>query len=158
GALEHLIAAADAPDLEPMRAAACAVDAADLLLVQGDTPTAERLYQLAAALDPADRRPVDALARLAGARGPHQPHARAPPAPRPADRRGAARLALQRARLFQHELKRELDAYRAYKEAVACDPNLREAARALREMAEARGEWALAAEQRYRELALTTDA
>ncbi|MCA1663233.1 MAG: hypothetical protein LC659_02990, partial [Myxococcales bacterium] len=65
GALEHLIAAADAPDLEPMRAAACAVDAADVLLVEGDSVTAERLYQLAAALDPADRRPVDALARLA---------------------------------------------------------------------------------------------
>ena len=160
GALEHLIAAADAPDLEPMRAAACAVDAADVLLVEGDSATAERLYELAAALDPADRRPVDALARLAAARGEHERHAdllgRA--AALTADRRERARLALSRARLFQHELKRELDAYRAYKEAVACDPNLREAARALREMAEARGEWALAAEQRYRELALTTDA
>ncbi len=160
GALEHLIAAADAPDLEPMRAAACAVDAADVLLVEGDSATAERLYQLAAALDPADRRPVDALARLAGARGEHEKHAdllgRA--AALTADRRERARLALQRARLFQHDLGRELDAYRAYKEAVACDPNLREAARSLREMAEARGEWALAAEQRYRELALTTDS
>ncbi len=160
GALEHLIAAADAPDLEPMRAAACAVDAADVLLVEGDSATAERLYQLAAALDPADRRPVDALARLAGARGDHERHAdllgRA--AALTADRRERARLALQRARLFQTELKRDLDAYRAFKEAVACDPNLREAARALREMAETRGEWALAAEQRYRELALTTDA
>jgi tetratricopeptide (TPR) repeat protein len=159
GALEHLIAAADAPDLEPMRAAACAVDAADVLLVEGDSATAERLYQLAAALDPADRRPVDALARLAGARGEHEKHAdllgRA--AALTADRRERARLALQRARLFQHDLGRDLDAYRAYKEAVACDPNLREAARSLREMAEARGEWALAAEQRYRELALTTD-
>ncbi|MDB4970575.1 MAG: Tetratricopeptide 4 [Myxococcales bacterium] len=160
GALEHLIAAADAPDLEPMRAAACAVDAADVLLVEGDSVTAERLYQLAAALDPADRRPVDALARLAAARGDSERHAdllgRA--AALTADRRERARLALQRARLFQNELKRELDAYRSYKEAVACDPNLREAARGLREMAEARGEWALAAEQRYRELALTTDA
>ncbi|HEX8954195.1 MAG TPA: hypothetical protein VF945_20205, partial [Polyangia bacterium] len=160
GALEHLIAAADAPDLEPMRAAACAVDAADVLLVEGDSATAERLYQLAAALDPADRRPVDALARLAAARGDHERQAdllgRA--AALTADRRERARLALQRARLFQNELKRDLDAYRAYKEAVACDPNLREAARALREMAEQRGEWALAAEQRYRELALTTDA
>ncbi len=160
GALEHLIAAADAPDLEPMRAAACAVDAADVLLVEGDSVTAERLYQLAAALDPADRRPVDALARLAAARGDHERHAdllgRA--AALTADRRERARLALQRARLFQTELKRDIDAYRAFKEAIACDPNLREAARALREMAEARGEWALAAEQRYRELALTTDA
>lgn len=160
GALEHLIAAADAPDLEPMRAAACAVDAADVLLVEGDSATAERLYQLAAALDPADRRPVDALARLAGARADYERHAdllgRA--AALTADRRERARLALQRARLFQNELKRDLDAYRAYKEAVACDPNLREAARGLREMAEQRGEWALAAEQRYRELALTTDA
>jgi tetratricopeptide (TPR) repeat protein len=160
GALEHLISAADAPDLEPMRAAACAVDAADVLLVEGDSSTAERLYQLAAALDPADRRPVDALARLASARGDYERHAdllgRA--AALTADRRERARLALQRARLFQHELKRDLDAYRAYKEAVACDPNLREAARALREMAEVRGEWALAAEQRYRELGATTDA
>src|SRR5205814_10412232 len=58
GALEHLIAAADAPDLEPMRAAACAVDAAEVLLVEGDSSTAERLFQLAAALDPADPRAV----------------------------------------------------------------------------------------------------
>ena len=83
GALEHLIAAADAPDLEPMRAAACAVDAADVLLVEGDSATAERLYQLAAALDPADRRPVDALARLAGgarrSRAPRRSARAAPP-------------------------------------------------------------------------------
>ena len=90
GALEHLIAAADAPDLEPMRAAACAVDAADVLLVEGDSATAERLYQLAAALDPADRRPVDALARLAGARA-RSRAAGGPPRPRRRAHRRSAR-------------------------------------------------------------------
>jgi tetratricopeptide (TPR) repeat protein len=154
GSLEHLISAADAPDLEPPRAAACAVDAADVLLAEGDAGSAERLYQLAAALDPADRRAVDGLVRLAAARGDHDRQAdllgRA--AALTADRRERARLALTRARLFQVELGRELDAYRAYKEAVACDPTLREAARGLRELAEARGEWALAAELLYREL------
>jgi tetratricopeptide (TPR) repeat protein len=159
GALEHLIAAADAPDLEPMRAAACAVDAAEVLLVEGDTTTAERLYQLAAALDPADRRAVDALARLAAARGDHERHAdllgRA--AALTADRRERARLQLARARVFQLELGRELEAYRCFKEAAACDPNLRDAVRGLRELAEARGEWAVVAEQHYREIALSND-
>ncbi len=154
GALEHLIAAADAPDLEPSRAAHCAVDAADVLLKEGDVTTAERLYQLAAALDPAARDAVEGLARLAAARGEHERHAdllgRA--VLLTSDRRERARLALARARLFQLELKRDLDAYRCFKEAVACDPTLKEAARGLREMAEARGEWALAAEQLYREI------
>jgi tetratricopeptide (TPR) repeat protein len=160
GALEHLIAAADAPDLEPPRAAACAVDAADVLLKEGDNASAERLYQLAAALDPADRRAVDGLIRLAAARGDHERQAdllgRA--AALTADRRERARLALHRARLFQTELGRELDAYRAYKEAVACDPSLRDAARGLRALAESRGEWALAAELVYRELSSADDA
>jgi tetratricopeptide (TPR) repeat protein len=159
GALEHLIAAADAPDLEPARAAKCAVDAADVLLKEGDVPTAERLYQLAAALDPADRDAVEGLARLAAARGDHERHAdllgRA--VLLTVDRREKARLALQRARLFQVELKRELEAYRCFKEAVANDPQLAEAARGLRAMAEARGEWALAAEQLYREIAAVED-
>ncbi|HEY7954123.1 MAG TPA: tetratricopeptide repeat protein, partial [Polyangia bacterium] len=155
GALEHLIAAADAPDLEPARAAACAVDAADVLLAEGDTTTAERLYQLAAALDPADRGAVEGLARLAAARGEHERHAdllgRA--VLLTTDRREKARLLLLRARLFQLELGSDLDAYRCFKESVACDPQLAEAARGLRAMAEARGEWALAAEQLYREIA-----
>ncbi len=160
GALEHLIAAADAPDLEPQRAAACAVDAADVLLKEGDNASSERLYQLAAALDPADRRAVDGLIRLAAARGDHERQADllARAAALTADRRERARLALHRARLFQTELRRDLDAYRAYKEAVACDPTLRDAARGLREMAESRGEWALAAELVYRELSTAADS
>lgn len=154
GALEHLIAAADAPDLEPARAAGCAVDAADVLLKEADAQTAERLYQLAAALDPANRAAVDGLARLAAARGDHERQAEllGRAVLLASDRRERARLCLQRARLFQLELLRDLDAYRCFKEAVACDPDLLEAVRGLREMAEARGEWALAAEQRYREL------
>jgi tetratricopeptide (TPR) repeat protein len=160
GALEHLIAAADAADLEPPRAAACAIDAADVLVTEGDTATAERLYQLAAALDASDRRPIDGLARLAAARGEHERQAdllgRA--AALTADPPERARLALARAKLYRGELGRELEAYRCFKEAVACDPTSREAARGLREMAEARGEWALAAEQRYREIAQTPAA
>jgi tetratricopeptide (TPR) repeat protein len=160
GALEHLIAAADAPDLEPPRAAACAVDAADVLLKEGDNTSSERLYQLAAALDPTDRRAVEGLIKLAAARGDFDRQAdllgRA--AALTADRRERAKLALARARLFQTELRRELDAYRAYKEAVACDPTLRDAARGLRGQAEARGEWALVAELLYRELAASPDA
>jgi tetratricopeptide (TPR) repeat protein len=159
GALEHLIAAADAPDLEPSRAAQCAVDAADVLLKEGDAGTAERLYQLAAALDPSDRDAIEGLARLAAARGDHEKHAdllgRA--AMLVTDRRERARLLLNRAKLFQIELKRELEAYRCLKEAAANDPELAEAARSLRELAEARGEWALAAEQLYREIAVTDD-
>ncbi len=159
-ALEHLIAAADAPDLEPARAAACAVDAADVLLIEGDTATAERLYQLAAALDPADRRALDALIRLAAAQGSyaHQAELLGRAAGLTADRRERARLLQERARLFEVELGRDLDAYRAYREAVACDPTLRDAVRSLRVMAEARGEWAVAAEQLYRESSLETDA
>jgi tetratricopeptide (TPR) repeat protein len=158
-ALEHLIAAADAPDLEPARAAACAVDAADVLLIEGDTATAERLYQLAAALDPADRRALDALVRLAAAQGAYDRQAEllGRAAALTADRRERARLLHERARLFESELHRDLDAYRAYREAVACDPMLRDAVRSLRMLAEARGEWAVAAEQLYREAALSDD-
>ncbi|MEO6953152.1 MAG: hypothetical protein ABI321_15230 [Polyangia bacterium] len=158
-ALEHLIAAADAPDLEPSRAAACAVDAADVLLAEGDTATAERLYQLAAALDPADRRALDALIRVAAAQHDHERQAEllGRAATLTADRRERARLLHERARLFEIELGRDLDAYRAYREAVACDPTLREAVRALRTLAEARGEWAVAGEQLHREAALTKD-
>jgi tetratricopeptide (TPR) repeat protein len=159
GALEHLIAAADAPDLEPSRAAHCAVDAADVLLKEGDAGTAERLYQLAAALDPSDRDAIEGLARLAAARGDHEKHAdllgRA--AMLAGDRRERAKLLFNRARLYQLELKRELEAYRCLKEAVANDPEHAEAARSLRELAEARGEWALAAEQLYREIAVTEE-
>ena len=155
-ALEHLIAAADAPDLEPARAAACAVDAADVLLIEGDTATAERLYQLAAALDPADRRAIDALIRLAAAQDAFDRQAEllGRAAALTADRRERARLLHQRARIYETSLGRDLDAYRAYREAVACDPSLREAVHALRSLAEARGEWAVAAEQLYREAAL----
>ena len=158
-ALEHLIAAADAPDLEPARAAACAVDAADVLLTEGDTATAERLYQLAAALDPADRRALDALIGLAAAQRDHERQAEllGRAATLTADRRERARLLHERARLFEVELDRDLDAYRAYREAVACDPTLLDAVRALRGLAEARGEWAVAGEQLHREAALTTD-
>ena len=149
GALEHLISRRPTrPDLEPPRAGrACAVDAADVLLKEGDNASAERLYQLAAALDPADRRAVDGLIRLAAARGDHERQADllARAAALTADRRERARLALHRARLFQTELRRDLEAYRAYKEAVACDPTLREARRTgLRALAESRaasGRW-----------------
>ena len=158
-ALEHLIAAADAPDLEPARAAACAVDAADVLLGEGDSGTAERLYQLAAALDPADRRALDALIGIAAAQGDHERQAEllGRAATLTADRRERARLLHARARLFEIELGRDLDAYRAYREAVACDSTLRDAVRALRVLAEARGEWAVAGEQLHREAALTQD-
>src|SRR5262249_43480135 len=74
-ALEHLIAAADSGDLEPARAAACALEAADVFLAEGDPATAERLYRRAAVLAPGERAPLDALCRLASARGDHQVHA-----------------------------------------------------------------------------------
>src|SRR5262249_31133496 len=143
----------------PIRAAQCAIEAADVLLREGDATTAERLYQLAAALDAADRRAVEGLARLAAARGDYERVCEllGRAALLTADRRERARLQLERARIFQNELSRQVEAYRAYKEAVACDPSLREAARGLRVLAEARGEWALAAEQLYREIATTED-
>ena len=161
GALEHLIAAADAPDLEPTRAAACAVDAADVLLDEGDATTAERLYQLAAALDPADRRAVDgAGAAGGGARRSRAPR-RSARARRRAHRRsaraGAAGVAARaavpdRAQARPRRLSRLQGGGRLRSARCA----RRRAA--LREMAETRGEWALAAEQLYRELALTSDA
>src|SRR5262249_54508311 len=121
--------------------------------------TAERLFELAAALDPADRRAVDALGRLAAARGDHERHAEllGRAAALTADRRERARLALERARVFLHELRRELEAYRSYKEAVASAPSAEGAGRGLREVAEARGEWAVVAEQLYREIAIALD-
>lgn len=148
-ALEHLIAAADSADLKPARAAACALEAADVFMTEGDPTTAERLYLRAAALLPDDRAPVEALGRLAAARGDHERHSEllARAAALTADRRDRARLLLERAELLERELGREHDAYACYQEAAACDPTLRAAAGAFGRLARARDGWQTAASE-----------
>jgi tetratricopeptide (TPR) repeat protein len=137
GALEHRIAAAESPDLEPARAAACALAAADVLMTEGDSATAERLYLIATALQPADRQPIEALCRLAAARGDHERRAEflerwVALTTEPHER---ARLLFEWAQLCESELGRDLDAYRLYQEAITCDPNLVDAVRAFDRMA-----------------------
>jgi tetratricopeptide (TPR) repeat protein len=68
------------------------------------------------------------------------------------DRVAQAAIWLERARLYRDLLRREPEAYRSLKEAVACDPRNVEASTLLRTLAFARGEWPLAAELLYREI------
>jgi|GEM_PF-5632763 len=63
-----------------------------------------------------------------------------------------ARLWYQRARVYRDILHLEPETYRCLKQAYANDPTDRDMAYALRSVAMARGEWALAAELLYREI------
>ena len=69
-----------------------------------------------------------------------------------ADRKARAVLWHRRARLYRDTLHREAETYRCLREAHACDPDDTEIAHALRAIAMARGEWALAAQLLYREI------
>ncbi len=67
------------------------------------------------------------------------------------------RLWCRRARLYRDTLHREAETYRCLKEAYACDPDSGEIANELRAVAMVRGEWALAAELLYAEIAAAPD-
>jgi len=116
-------------------------------------------YYAAFAKNPADDRPLLALERLYGELGDTESQANVlgqliEHASEPSAR---AELWFRRARLYRDELRREHDAYRCMKEAYANDPHSADIANSLRSMAMARGEWPLAAELLYREIAGASD-
>ena len=112
----------------------------------------------AAAISGGDPRPLRALERLYGAIGDWGAVGEvlgrlASVASVADDRTAAAEIWFRRAALYRDVLHREPEAYRCLKEAHANDPENGTIANALRAVAMARGEWALAAELLYREIA-----
>ncbi len=158
--LEHLIVAVESPDLAPAQAAEAALTAAELFGTRAEATSVERMLRLALSVDPGNLRALEGLIGVAADKGDAEkqvePLGRAMQVA--TERTVRARFALQRAQLYQEALGRDYDAYRAFREAVACDPQLLDAIRPLGEMAEARGEWALAAELRYQEIGATANA
>jgi tetratricopeptide (TPR) repeat protein len=114
-------------------------------------------YEALWAADPDDLRPLEALERLYLARGEADAVSEVLGRMIVAARSRAQRAALwfRRARLYRDLLHREAEAYRCLKEAFANQPDSGEIAHALRSIAMARGEWGLAAELIYREIAAT---
>ncbi|RMH44403.1 MAG: hypothetical protein D6689_02410, partial [Deltaproteobacteria bacterium] len=147
GASDARPAAPDA-DLEHM------LERARALEDGGNLDAAIGQYELASAAHPTDDRPLAALERIYGARG--DTDALTEVLGRrivaAASGRDRAQLWYRRAKLYRDVLHREPETYRCLKEAHANDPTDRDIAYALRSVAMARGEWALAAELLYREI------
>jgi tetratricopeptide (TPR) repeat protein len=105
--------------------------------------------------DPDDRRPLEQLERLYRVTG--DADALSETLGRlitlTPERKARAVLWHRRARLYRDVLAREPEAYRCLKEAFANDPDSGDIAHSLRYLAIARGEWGLAAELVYREIA-----
>jgi len=116
-------------------------------------------YYAAFAKSPNDERPLLALERLYGELGDTESQANVlgQLIEQCGDPTVRAELWFRRARLYRDELRREHDAYRCMKEAYANDPHSADIANSLRSMAMARGEWPLAAELLYREIAGASD-
>ena len=122
---------------------------------EGREDAAIARYEEAAMLAPEDRRPLEALERLYGARD--DAEALSEVLGRmvvlQTDPLQRGQLWRRRARLYRDALHREAETYRCLKEAYACAPNSGEIANELRSVAMVRGEWALAAELLYAEIA-----
>jgi tetratricopeptide (TPR) repeat protein len=159
-AQHHFDAAVRDETLDPATRAEASHTAGVLHEQAARTTQAIERYELASTLDPTDRRPLEKLDRLYEAR---QDFAALTEilgrlilvSP---DRQERARLWHRRGRLYRDRLAREPETYRCLKEAVANDPTFAPALADLRAMAEARGEWALAAELCYGEIAQATDS
>lgn len=122
---------------------------------EGREDAAIARYEEAAMLAPEDRRPLEALERLYAARG--DAEALSEVLGRmvvlETDPQERGQLWRRRARLYRDALHREAETYRCLKEAYACAPDSGEIANELRAVAMVRGEWALAAELLYAEIA-----
>ncbi|HTE52432.1 MAG TPA: tetratricopeptide repeat protein [Kofleriaceae bacterium] len=131
------------------------LDAALTLEEAGQHTEAAARYEAMWGAAPDDMRPLEALERLYLARG--EADAVSEVLGRmivaTEDRPRRAALWYRRARLYRDLLHREGEAYRCLKEAFASDPDSGDIAHALRSIAMARGEWGLAAELVYREIA-----
>jgi tetratricopeptide (TPR) repeat protein len=120
---------------------------------KGQLDEAARLYRAAADLDPGDRTLAAALERVHRARGDAEgvSEALGRQILAVSDRGERAALWHRRALLY-HERGAENETYRCLKEALSHAPDLIDAGRLARQLAERRGDWAFAAEQLYREI------
>ena len=125
----------------------------------GSLEAAAARYEELWAQAPADLRPLEALERLYLERGDAEAVSEVLGRMIVAaeDRQFRAGLWYRRARLYRDLLHREAEAYRCLKEAFANHPESPDVAHALRTIAMTRGEWGLAAELIYREIAAAPD-
>jgi tetratricopeptide (TPR) repeat protein len=125
----------------------------------GALEAAAARYESLWAQAPADLRPLEALERLYLERGDAEAVSEVLGRMIVAveDRHLRASLWFRRARLYRDLLHREAESYRCLKEAFANQPESGDIANALRTIAMARGEWGLAAELIYREIAAAPD-
>jgi len=126
---------------------------------QGRLPEALDLYEAAAAAAPQDPRPFIALRRIYEDRGETERLARVLEqlTTLSSSRQERAGLFYDRAILARDEYHDDMLVYEYLKEAAANDPDDPRFSHALRTIAMARGEWALAAELTYREISASTD-
>ncbi|HWM84451.1 MAG TPA: tetratricopeptide repeat protein, partial [Kofleriaceae bacterium] len=131
------------------------LEGARALEERGEHDKAAARYEALWAAAPDDLRPLEALERLYLARG--DADAVSEVLGRmivvTEDRVRRAALWFRRAKLYRDLLHRDAEAYRCLKEAFANHPDSGDIAHALRMTAMARGEWGLAAELLYREIA-----
>ncbi len=126
---------------------------------QGRLPEALDIYEAAAAAAPQDPRPFIALRRIYEDRGETERLARVLEqlTTLSSSRQERAGLFYDRAMLARDEFHDDMLVYEYLKEAAANDPEDPRFSHALRTIAMARGEWALAAELTYREIAASSD-
>ena len=125
----------------------------------GALEAAAARYEELWAQAPADLRPLEALERLYLERGDAEAVSEVLGRMIVAaeDRQFRAGLWFRRAKLYRDLMHREAEAYRCLKEAFANHPESGDVAHALRTIAMTRGEWGLAAELIYREIAAAPD-
>tara|TARA_R110002096_G_scaffold350395_2_gene543503 strand:+ start:78844 stop:86601 length:7758 start_codon:yes stop_codon:yes gene_type:complete len=127
---------------------------------QGRLPEALDLYEAAATTAPGDPRPFIALRRIYEDRGETERLARVLEqlTTLSSSRHERAGLFYDRAILARDEYHDDMLVYEYLKEAAANAPDDPRYSHALRTIAMARGEWALAAELTYREISASSDA
>lgn len=135
------------------------LDKAAALEALGKTDQARAVFEATAAMAPQDARPFLALRRIYREQGDRSKIGRVLEqlttlSNTPKER---ASLFFERASLARKEQRDDVLAYEFLKEAAANDPDETRYSHALRTMAMARGEWALAAELTYREIAATSE-
>lgn len=131
----------------------------EALELDGRREEAISRYYAAFAKEPDDNRALEALDRLYGELGDPESQANVLGQLIEHTEPGSLRASLwfRRAQLYRDALRREHDAYRCLKEAYANDPDSSDIANSLRSAVMARGEWPLAAELLYREIAGAPD-
>lgn len=135
------------------------IEKAQAFQAQGNDAAAQAVFEHAASLAPGDSRPFEALRKIYGELGEHQKLSRVLEqlTTLSTSRKQLGKLFFERAQLARDVFHDDALVYAYLKEAAANDPEQRSYGQALRTIAMARGEWALAAELTYQELALLAD-